>query len=216
MTENNSLISSDNDLVYVPEEDINISFEVTADKPLNACFQCHSFRNSCYGPCLPVMDVKRTCEFLQLARIDLGHTYQYVAEQTGLSLTTVRRTLTGKISDPGFYTISELAKLLVGDPHGKFPCAFPNVDSNDTQKLTEALIQLDRALADKSDYRTALDNIHTSYRIEMQQIRDEAQRKIDFLLSEIKVARENADYWRAESERKGKLIDKHLEKIVSN
>lgn len=203
-------------IVFIPEDNISVSFQVTDDKPFNKCFQCHSFRNGCSGPNLSVMGVERACEFLQLARIFLKYTYQQVADGTGISLATVKRHLTGKIGDPSFYTMSEISVFLLGDPNGKYPCAIPVVSNSENEtKLNDALRDLERALNDNKDYRTALDNIHVSYKAEMQMLRDDAKRQVDYLLEEVRRARDDAEHWRHENDRKGKLIDKYLEKIVT-
>lgn len=204
----------DNNLVYVPEDDIVVSFEVTEDKPFNKCFECHSFRNGCSGPNLSVMSIPRVCEFLQMARIFLDFSYQDAADGTGISLTTIKRTLTGKISDPSFFTISAISVYLLGDPKGKYPCAIPNIvsDVDNDVKLNDALRELERALADNTDYRNALDNIHHSYKVEMDTIRSEAQKKIDFLLEQVEHYRMENNYLWAENNRKSNVIDMFLEK----
>lgn len=214
------LIKTKNE-VFVPEENITVSFAVTEDKPFNKCFKCHSFRNGCSGPNPLVMGFERACEFLQLTRIFIGWTYQQVADATvkigmALSLATVKRTLTGKNSDPSFFTMSALTIVLVGDPNGKYPCAIPNVvnvEASEVQ-LNDALRELERALADNADYRAALDNIHISYKTEIDAVRSDDQKKIDYLLASNERLRTERDKWRAESEswrseneRKNKIID---------
>jgi hypothetical protein len=77
------------------------------------------------------------------------------------------------------------------------------------------MTELERALADNKDYRAALDNIHASYNAEMQLIREEAQKKVDYLLGEVQRLRDDVEHWRYENDRKGKLIDTYMEKIVS-
>ena len=200
------------DKVFLPEENITISFEITDDKPFNKCFKCRAFRNGCSGPNLFAMGIDRACEFLQLARIFLGHSYQYVSDQTGISLATVKRILAGKIADPTYFTLKALSDFLLGDPNGKFPCANPDIASNPeaAQMLNDAMRDLERALSDNKDYRTALDSIHTSYNAEMQTIREEAQKKIDYLLTEIRRIRaENDNLW-SENNRKSKIVDMFL------
>ena len=196
------------------EEDIVVSFEITDDKPFNQCFECRSFRNGCSGPNLFAMGVTRACEFLQLARVFLGYSYQNVADATELSLTTVKRILTGKVSDPSYYTLKVLSDFLLGDPNGKYPCAIPNVVSNSDNdiKLNDALRELERALNDNKDYRAVLDNIHASYNAEMQTIRAEAQEKIAYLRTQVDRLREQNDNLWAENNRKSKVVDMFLEK----
>lgn len=202
----------------VLEENQIVSFVVTEDKPFNKCFQCHSFRNGCSGPNPLVMSVERLCEFLQMARIFRHLSYQETADGTDLSLATVKRILTGKVSDPSFFAMAALTKFLVGDPTGKHPCAIPNiVSSPDSERqLTDALLELDRALADNSEYRNALDNIHISYKAELDAIRSDSQRKVDYLMAEVERLRDEAAGWRAENDRKGRLIDAYLSKMLTN
>lgn len=212
------------DSVFAQEEPVVVSFEVTEDKPFNKCFECKSFRNGCSGPNLSVMPIGRVCEFLQSVRVFLKYSYQDTADGSGISLATVKRTLCGKVSDPSFFTISAISTFLLGDPNGKYPCAIPNVtsDSANETKLNDALTKLERAIsdnerttADNEEYRKALADIHTSYNAEMQLIRDEAKQQFDFARQQIDFLSEEVKYWRAENERKGKLIDRYMEKIVS-
>lgn len=229
-------MSEEKTLIFIPEEDVTVNFAVTEDKPFNQCFECSSFRNGCSGPNLAVMGVKRACEFLQMARVFQDLSYQDVADATGISLTTVKRTLTGKVNDPGFYSMSAISVFLLGDPAGKYPCAIPatgaiSVSNAVEQQLREAAIELERAMADKQDYRAALDNIHVSYSVEIQairteanteiqrvraeaetekqRIRDESQKKIDFLM-------DHTAYLRAENDRKSKIIDRYLGNIMND
>lgn len=204
----------ENDSTFIPEENIVVSFEVTEDKPFNKCFECKSFRNGCSGPNLSVMTIERVCEFLQSARVFLKYSYQDVADGSGVSLATVKRTLCGKVSDPSFFTISAISVFLLGDPNGKHPCAIPNVTSDlaNEGKLNEALKELERTLADNEDHRKALAGIHASYGAEMQVIRDEAQRKIDFLVQQVeRLTADNKNLW-DENNRKSKIVDMFLSK----
>jgi hypothetical protein len=99
-----------------------------------------------------------------------------VADATALSLATVKRLLTGKLTDPSYYTMQVTSHYLVGDPNGKSPCPFPDVVANpdQEQKLNDALRDLERALADNQDYRGIIDNINASHNAELQMLRDES------------------------------------------
>lgn len=203
----------ENKTVFLPEEDIVVSFAVTDDKPFNKCFECRSFKNGCSGPNPFSMGLERMCEFLQLARVFSKQSYQDVADGTGISLATVKRTLTGKSGDPGYFTLKALNDFLVGDPNGKHPCAIPNIASDDSAaRLNEATKELERALADNLDYKVALDNIHASYNAEIQTIRSESKTKTDHLLEQILRLRMEVDYLCLENDRKAKIIDKYLDK----
>ena len=76
--------------------------------------------------------------------------------------------------------------------------------------MNDAMRALERALDDNRDYRAALDNIHASYKAEMETIRADAQKKIDFLLDQVaKLRTDNDNLW-AENNRKSKVIDAFL------
>lgn len=203
-------MENNNTSVFVPEEEVSVSFEVTDDKPFNQCFECLSFRNGCSGPnLLAARSVSRISELFQHARILAGYSYQDVADETGISLATVKRILTGKISDPSYFVLKALNDCLVVDPNGKYPCAIPNVVpiSDNDIKLNDALRELERALNDNKDYRAIIDNIHASYNAEMQTIRAEAQEKIVDLRTQVdRLRKQNDNLWE-ENNRKSKLID---------
>lgn len=209
-------MSVKNKLVVVPEENVTINFAVTEDKPFNKCFECTSFRNGCIGPNLIAMGLGRACEFLQMARIFLGFSYQYVADETGLSLANVKRTLAGKNPDPGYFTMKALSDFLLGDPNGKPPCSVPDypVVSDNEAKLSDALRELERTVCDKEDLRKLIDGIHDSYKAEMSAIREDGQKKVDFLIDENHRLRSECESWRKENERKAKIIDEYIIKII--
>ena len=219
---------NNDDDIFISEENIDISFEVTEDKPFNKCFKCQSLRNGCSGPNLTVAEPKRACEFLQMVRIFFGYTYQQVADGTAalgmpVSLASVKRILTGKVANPDFYSITAISKFLLGAHNGKYPCAIPNITSElaNESKLNDALRDLERALNDNADYRNAIDNINLTHKVEIDAIRDEEQKKVEYLLAENERLRTECDKWRSESdswrnesERKGKIIDQYINKVI--
>jgi hypothetical protein len=81
-----------------------------------------------------------------------------------------------------------------------------------SEKLNTAMIDLERALSDNEDIRKAMDNVQITHAAEMQAIRDEAQKKIDYLREQnLRLQRDNDNLW-AENIRKSKLIDSLIEK----
>jgi hypothetical protein len=74
------------------------------------------------------------------------------------------------------------------------------------------MIDLERALSDNEDIRKAMDNVQISHAAEMQAIRDEDQKKIDYLREQnLRLQRDNDNLW-AENIRKSKIIDSLIEK----
>jgi transcriptional regulator with XRE-family HTH domain len=143
-----------------------------------------------------------------------GLTNAYIAEKSGVSVKTIEK-LMAQNSDQDIMreTARRIEDAIIGSSN-QYPCilAFEESAPENTQKLNDALRDLERALVDNNDYRTMLDNIHASYNAEMQIIRDEAQRKIEFLVNEIEALRkDNANLW-AENLRKSKIVDMYFEK----
>lgn len=97
------------------------TIEVTEAKSNNACLNCEWLGELCAGPNAATMTVERICEFLQYSRLQKHWSYQRTAYECNLALVTVKRTLTGQVKNPEFFTIHCLFMGLVGI--GKYPCA---------------------------------------------------------------------------------------------
>lgn len=189
-----------------------------AEKPYNRCLKCHHrTEHRCDGPRTSAMKLARWCEFMRDMKEVNGLTNAYIAEKSGVSVKTIERLMALNTSQDIMRETARLIEDAIIGSSNQYPCylAYEELMPDNTQQLTTAMTELERALADNKDYRVALDNIHASYNAEMQTIRDDAQKKIDFLLDEIERLRTDVSYWRAENERKGKLIDRYMEKIVS-
>lgn len=132
-------------------EQVILNISVTADKPFNECLTCRFFRGGCSGPNLLEMENDRMWEFLELVRQLLGWSYSRVAEKTGMSATNVKKNLTGQVKSPEIGTVRLLARALVGDPSGKYPCALgkataPKEESAKVQELEAENAELRREL----------------------------------------------------------------------
>lgn len=121
--------------MIVPTETIDIT--VTPETSFNACLLCKYFRNGCSGPDLAATTPERACEFLNDVRVLRKLSLAYVARESLLSISTVRRILAGHEKNPSFYAIHRLCVVLVGDPNGKFPCALHIVEK-ETQDAISA------------------------------------------------------------------------------
>lgn len=186
------------------------------EKPYNRCLSCHHRKERCDGPRTSSMSLKNWCEFMRDMKELNGLTNATIAERSGVSVKTIERLMA--LND-GQDIMRETARMIedaiIGSSN-KYPCflAFEETFPDNTQQLTEATRELERALADNKDYRDALDNIHASYHAEMNLIREDAQKKIDFLLSELNRMRVECESWRYENDRKGKMIDNYISKLI--
>lgn len=181
-------------------------------KPYNRCLSCQHRRVRCDGPRTSGLELDRWCEYMRDMKEVNGLTNAYIAEEAGVSVKTVER-LMALNSDQDILrdTARRIENAIIGST-STYPCylAFEEENRPD-EKVNDAMRELERALADNKDYRVALDNIHTSYKAEMETIRAEAQRKIDFLLDQIAKLRTDNDHLWAENNRKSKVIDRFLE-----
>lgn len=188
-----------------------------AQKPYNRCLSCPHRKERCDGPRTSAMELSRWCEFMRDMKEVNGLTNSYISEKSGVSLKTIERLMAlNSEQDIMRETARRIENAIIGSSN-QYPCylAFEETAPDDKQRLNDALRDLERALNDNKDYRAALDNIHSSYNAEIQAIRDDAQRKIDFLVAELQKARVESDSWRSENERKGKIIDTYISKLIT-
>ena len=186
-------------------------------KPYNRCLTCPHRKVRCDGPRTAGLELARWCEYMRDMKEVNGLTNAEIAEVSGVSIKTIERIMAlNSDQDIMRDTARRIENAIIGST-SKYPCylAFEEENLPDEQRLNDALRELERALDDNKDYREALDKIHASYNMEMQAIRDDAQKKIDYLMSEIERLRADAEHWRYENDRKGKLIDMYMDKIVS-
>lgn len=195
-----------------------------SDKPYNRCLSCHHRKERCDGPRTSAMPLPRWCEFMRDMKEINGLTNADVAEKSGVSVKTIERLMALKSDQDIMRETARLIEDAIIGSSNQYPCylAFEETIPDNSQQLSKAMSELERALADNKDYRAALDDIHTSYNAEMQAIRNEAKEKIEILQEKVAIltkdlekAREMADAWRSENDRKGRLIDKYLDKMIA-
>lgn len=82
---------------------------------------------------------------------------------------------------------------------------------SDAANLSNALRDLERALAANRDYKTLLDNILASHKDETDIVRAEAQAKIEYLKDLVaKLRTDNENLW-VENKRKSIIVDKYFD-----
>ena len=185
-------------------------------KPYNRCLSCPHRTVRCDGPRTSAMDLARWCEFMRDMKDANGLTNAEVAERSGVSITRIEHLMAQKCDqDIMRETARRIEDAIIGSSN-QYPCylAFEESIPNDRQRLDDALKELEKALEDNRDYRAALENIHASYNAEMDAIRAEAQQKVEFLLAEIQGLRTQCESWRFENERKGRIIDAYITKLI--
>ena len=182
------------------------------EKPYNRCLSCPHRKVRCDGPRTACLSLDRWCEYMRDLK-ELNHmTNQEIAEASGVSVKTIERLMAQNSSqDIMRDTAMRIENAIIGSS-SKYPCylAFEEENGPDEQRLNDAMRDLERALDDNKDYREALDKIHDSYKAEMELIRAEAQKKIDYLLDlTAKLRADNENLW-AENNRKSRVVDMFL------
>lgn len=187
------------------------------EKPYNRCLSCDHRMVRCDGPRTSAMSLERWCEYMRDMKELNGQTNAEISEKSGVSIRRIEKIMSLSCeTDIMRETARAIEDAIIGSSN-QYPCylAFEATATTESeQKLTEATRELERALADNRDYRAALDKIHDSYTAEMQLIRDDAQRKVDFLLTELQRLRTECESWRKESERKSKIVDTYISKLT--
>ena len=184
-------------------------------KPYNRCLTCpHRAEKRCDGPRTSAMSLQRWCEFMRDMKIANDLTNAYIAEKSGVSIKTIERIMAQNCEHDIMRETARMIEDAVIGSSNQYPCylAFEETLPASTDKLKDTLLELERALADNKDYRNVIDGIHTSYNAEMQTIRDEAQKKIDYLMQQVaRLRRENDNLWE-ENNRKANIIDRLIGK----
>lgn len=103
----------------------NLQFE---EKPYNRCIDCVHIGVICDGPNILAMEPPRISEWLRLRKNylqtkDPKWTNQYIADEAGVSHTTVSKVMAGIILDLKVSTLAAITRVLVNGTWGQYPCA---------------------------------------------------------------------------------------------
>lgn len=186
------------------------------DKPYNKCIPCqHRIEKRCDGPRTSAMPLARWCEFMRDMKEANGLTNQIVAERSGVSIKTIERIMAQNCEQDIRRETARLIEDAIIGSSNQYPCylAFEESVPNESEQLKDALRELERLTGDNEEYRKIQADIHTSYNKELQDVRDEAQRKIDFLRQQIdRLTKDNDRLWE-ENTRKSAIIDRFVGSI---
>ncbi len=184
-----------------------------ANKPYNRCLSCPHRKVRCDGPRTSGLTLERWCEYMRDMKEVNGLTNAEIAEKSGVSVKTIERLMAQNVDQDIMRETARLIENVIIGSTSQYPCylAFEEEHRPD-EKMSDAMRELERALDDNKEYRAALDNIHTAYRAELDLVRSDAQKKIDFLLDQIaKLRADNDNLW-AENNRKAKIVELFISK----
>ena len=184
------------------------------DKPYYKCLVCSHFSEKRCGIPLSRLPLIDWCICIRVVKEAKHLTNAYVAEKSDVSVKTIEKIVALNCDqDIRRDTARRIEDAVFGDPCD-IVCYLEIADSvpEASERLNAAMLDLERALRDKEDIKKAMDNVQISHAAEMQAIRDEDQKKIDYLREQnLRLQRDNDNLW-SENIRKSKLIDSLIEK----
>lgn len=186
------------------------------EKPYNKCLPCqHRIEKRCDGPRTSAMPLPRWCEFMRDMKEANGLTNQIVAERSGVSIKTIERIMAQNCSQDIMRETARQIEDAIISSSNQYPCylAFEESVPQESEQLNEALRELERLTGDNEEYKSVIAGIHASHNLELQTVRDDAQKKIEFLREQLdRLQKENDNLW-AENIRKSKIVDRFVEGI---
>lgn len=158
------------------------------------CIVCQFRGHGCDGPRTTSMSVDRWCMLMRRLKEEAGYTNEEVADGTGISLKTVQKIMAGSVeTDLRASTMTAIEGFLFGTS-GTYPCPLELIPE---QEATAALKkELAEALEELENAKRALEDMRVAHHKELDAVRADAQKKIDYL--------------KLENDRKSAMIDKLL------
>lgn len=155
--------------------------ETLEEKPYNICVSCSKLGQSCDGPNFLAMSVERWCEWCHLRRDHLRWKNQTIADKAGVSKVSIDRIMAGDVKDLRITTMQAVSKALVNGVWGQSPCVLVTESEKEIYADNPVLV------AQCQQIQITLDALSEEYKTEVAGIREEAQKKIDFLSEQVKI-----------------------------
>ena len=139
------------------------------EKPYNMCVICAHIGKRCDGPNFLAMSIERWCEWCKLRKRHLGWTSDHVAELANVSKVSVDRVMQGDVKDMRITTMQAITKALVNGTWGQYPCVM-------------AATGMDESAAATAQCKKLFE--------EIDKLKDENEKKIAFLMEQLKFKEE--------------------------
>lgn len=172
--------------------------ETLEEKPYNICVSCSKLGQSCDGPNFLAMTVERWCEWCKLRRDHLRWKNQTIADKAGVSKVSIDRIMAGDVKDLRITTMQAVSKALVNGVWGQSPCVLV------TESEKEIYADNPVIVAQCQQIQITLDALSEEYKTEVAGIREEAQKKIDFLREQVRIKDKHIELLHSIIERNGK------------
>lgn len=155
--------------------------ETLEEKPYNICISCPKLGQSCDGPNFLSMTIERWCEWCHLRRDHLKWKNQTIADKAGISKVSVERIMAGDVKDLRITTMQAVTKALVNGVWGKAPCVLV------TETEKEIYVDNPVIIAQCQHLQNSLETLTDEYKKELARVREDAQKKIDFLREQVTI-----------------------------
>lgn len=180
-----------------------------SDKPYFKCLNCPNFpENKCNIP-FSRMELLDWCICMRAGK-EINHlTNAYVAEKSDTSVKRVEQIFALNCDqDIRRDTARRIEITIFGDRQEFVRCPeMENTVPEASEQLKAAMMDLERALHDKDDIQTAMENVEATHAAQIQAIRDEYNEKLSDLRQQLDRLIRNNDYLWAENNRKSRVID---------
>ena len=168
------------------------------DKPYYKCLVCSHFSEKRCGIPLSRLPLEDWCICIRVVKEAKHLTNDYVARTADVSKKTIEKIVALNCDqDIRRDTARRIEDVVFGEPCD-IVCYLEIANSvpEASERLNTAMIDLERALSDNEDIRKAMDNVQITHAAEMQAIRDEEQKKIDYLREQnLRLQRDNDNLW---------------------
>ncbi len=155
--------------------------ETLEEKPYNICISCSRIGQTCDGPNFLSMTVERWCEWSRLRRDFLNWKNQTIAEKSGVSKISIDRIMSGDVKDLRITTMQAVTKALVNGTWGQSPCVLV------TETEKEIYVDNPVIIAQCQHLQNTLDAMSAEHKTDLAFVREEAQKKIDFLRDQVAI-----------------------------
>ena len=155
--------------------------ETLEEKPYNICISCPKIGVTCDGPNFLAMSVERWCEWCHLRRDFLKWKNQTIADKAGVSKVSIDRIMAKDVKDLRITTMQAVTRALVNGTWGQSPCVLV------TESEKEIYVDNPVIVAQCQHLQNTLDALSKEHKTELAFIREDAQKKIDFLSNQITI-----------------------------
>ena len=189
-----------------------IQYDIQSSRQ-NKCLHCPRLGETCCGPNPFALGVDAWCDWcIKLKRIK-HLSNDDIADAAGVSPGTVENLMAKKIKDIRLTTAAAITQALVGSLEN-WPCPLELAEEAEDAagEHNRVVAELENATAQLMNMQVELTTAQAAYAKELDVIREEYHKNVEFLKGEIAKREDNIEYLKSESLKKDKIIDKLLDK----